>query len=213
MDPITGLAIGKGVIGGIQALVGGGRAGKAQRELEGMVNSYQPNASITDYYNKALQRYSNNPYNSASYQNQMQNVNRNIATGIGGLQDRRSALGGITSLVQAGNDASLRAVAGAEQQGAQALGQLGQATGMKATEDRRKFDMKYNLLALKAGAGNQMMNTGIQNVFGAAGDMANYYTAKEMYGGNGGQEPQVKSSKVFKQIGTNPGGSPHFGYE
>lgn len=186
MDPLTGLAIGKGLFGLGQAVFGGGKARRATRELESMANNYQPNASINDLYNKALSRYSANPYNSASYQNQMQNVNRNVSSGISGLQDRRSALGGITSMVQAGNDASLRAVAGAEQQGAQALGQLSQATGMKADEDRRKFDMKYNLLAMKAGGANQTMNTGISNMFSAAGDMTNYLTAKQFYGGGAG---------------------------
>ena len=44
----------------IQGIFGGGARRKAQKELEGMVNNYQPNASIMDYYNKALSKYSSN---------------------------------------------------------------------------------------------------------------------------------------------------------
>lgn len=180
MFPIAaaaGAALGIG-----QSIIGGIRANKAQKEMERMANSYKPNASIVDYYNKALQRYNVNPYQSATYRNQMQNVNRNVAAGIGAAQDRRGGLAAIGAITQGANDASLRAVAGAEGQQAQALSQLGQATGMKAQEEFKPFEMKYNLQAMKASGGNQMQNAGMQNIFNGAGAAQDYYTAKKIYG-------------------------------
>jgi hypothetical protein len=182
----AGLAIGQGVMGLAQTILGGSAAHKAQKQMEGMVNNYQPNQSIMDYYSKALNRYNVNPYNSNLYQMQSNNIQRGTASGINALQDRRSALAGVSSLVQGQNDGLLKAAAAAEGQQGQALNQLGQATGMKAQEDSKKFDMKYNLLAMKAGGNNQTMNAGIQNMFGGMGGLSNMATQGLLGGGGGG---------------------------
>jgi hypothetical protein len=183
----AGLAIGQGVMGLAQTILGGSAAHKAQKEMEGMVKNYQPNQSIMDYYSKALNRYNVNPYNSNLYQMQSNNIQRGTASGINALQDRRSALAGVSSLVQGQNDGLLKAAAAAEGQQGQALNQLGHATGMKAQEDSKKFDMKYNLLAMKAGGGNQTMNAGIRNVFGGMGSLSNLDSAGLLKGnGNSG---------------------------
>lgn len=156
----------------LQGIFGGVARRKAQKELEGMVNNYQPNASILDYYNKALSKYSANPYTSQYYQNQQNQIQRNLSTGINALQDRRSALAGISNSVQMANDATAKAGANAEQQQRQDLGILGAATGMKSAEDRRKFDMKYNLLAQKAGQSATTENMGYRNIFGGLSNLA-----------------------------------------
>jgi hypothetical protein len=205
----AGLAIGQGVMGLAQTILGGSAAHKAQKQMEGMVNNYQPNQSIMDYYSKALNRYNVNPYNSNLYQMQSNNIQRGTASGINALQDRRSALAGVSSLVQGQNDGLLKAAAAAEGQQGQALNQLGQATGMKAQEDSKKFDMKYNLLAMKAGGNNQTMNAGIQNMFGGMGGLANMGTAGLLGGSSGGGGGRSLS---MTQIGSNTDGSPHFGY-
>ena len=169
-------------VGGlIQGIFGGGARRKAQKELEGMVNKYQPNSSIMDYYNKALSKYSSNPYTSQFYQNQQNQIQRNLATGVSALQDRRSALAGIGKSVQIANDATARAGANAEQQQRQDLGILGAATGMKAGEDRRKFDMKYNLLAQKAGQSASTGNMGYRNIFGGLSNLANVNWGEKKY--------------------------------
>jgi hypothetical protein len=204
----AGLAIGQGVMGLAQTILGGSAAHKAQKQMEGMVNNYQPNQSIMDYYSKALNRYNVNPYNSNLYQMQSNNIQRGTASGINALQDRRSALAGVSSLVQGQNDGLLKAAAAAEGQQGQALNQLGQATGMKAQEDSKKFDMKYNLLAMKAGGNNQTMNAGIQNMFGGMGGLANMGSAGLLGGSSGGGG----RSQSMTQIGSNTDGSPHFGY-
>ncbi len=173
MDPSTVLAVADGAkklastpFAVAQGIFGFLKSKKYEKQLQGMVDNYKPNQSIMDYYNKALTKYNANPYQSAMYNQQQKMAGRNLATGISSLQGRRSALAGIGSLVQGANDASLRAAAGAEQDQAQDLSQLGQATGMKAGEDKYKFENKYNLLAMKAGAANSMMNTGIKNLMG-----------------------------------------------
>ena len=165
----------------IQGIFGGGARRKAQKELEGMVNNYQPNASIMDYYNKALSKYSSNPYTSQFYQNQQNQIQRNLATGVSALQDRRSALAGIGKSVQIANDATARAGANAEQQQRQDLGVLGSATGMKAGEDRRKFDMLYNLKAMKAGQSATTENMGYRNIFGGLSNLATMDWGEKKY--------------------------------
>lgn len=162
-------------VGLVQSIVGGIRAHKAQKELERLgTPAYTPNQGINDYYNKALARYSLSPYESATYKNQMNQIGRNTASGLSALRDRRMILGGVSNLVQGANDASLKAVSAAEAEQGQRLSQLGSAANSKAADDRIAFqynkimpyEKKYNLLAMKAGGGNQVMNAGLQNIFG-----------------------------------------------
>lgn len=174
---------------GAQALLGLGQTlfsgqRKAQKNLEQHLNSYKPNQGIMDFYTKALSKYNANPYTSASYNRQTQNANRNLTTGLSSLQDRRSGLAGVGSLVQGANDASLKAVGQAEQDQSQDLAQLGQATGMKAQEDKYKFEGKYNLLSQKAGAASQTTNAGISNLFGGLGGIQDYANINK-FGGDG----------------------------
>lgn len=180
------LGIAQAVLGAGQALFGGGKARRAQRELEGMVDDYKPNQSIMDYYTKALNKYNANPYQSASYNNIMRNAGRNLTTGISSQQDRRSALASVGNLVQGANDTAERAAARAEADQAQDLAQLGQATAMKDREDKYKFEAKYNLLSQKAGAANAGVNAGISNIFGGLGSIQDYALANKIYGTNGG---------------------------
>ena len=178
-------AIGQAALGIGQSIFGGGKARRAQKELEGMVNNYKPNQSILDYYTKALNKYNANPYQGAGYQAANQFAQRGVASGINALQDRRSALAGVGGLVQGANDANLKAVAQAENQQSQDLAQLGQATQMKDREDKYKFENKYNLLSMKAGAANQTANAGISNLFGGLGGITDYAMINKMYGGGG----------------------------
>lgn len=195
---IPGIA--SGVIGGIQSLVGGGRERRATRALEKHISAYRTPTSILDYYNKALQRYNANPYTSALYNQQQEMARAGTAQGIASLQDRRSALGGVSSLVRGQNDALLKAAATAEGQQAQALGQLGQASAMKGADDRYKFEQKANLLAMKAGGGARIMNAGLQNIYGGLGNLSNYYMAKNYYGGGNGAENRSGGGQDYDYI-------------
>jgi hypothetical protein len=182
--PYAGIA--QGILGVGQAIFGGAKARSAQKQLEGMVNNYKPSESIMDFYSKALNKYNANPYQSNMYNQSMRTAGRNLTTGISALQDRRSALAGVSNLVQGANDASQNAAARAEQQQSQDLAQLGQATSMKDREDKYKFEAKYNLLSQKAGAASQGANAGISNLMGGIGSIQDYALINKMYGGSGG---------------------------
>src|ERR1700743_2151780 len=96
--------------GGIQALLGGGKAKRAQRALENLQTpTTTSNQSISDYYNQAL-----NPYSSLEYQLQKQNAGQNLATGLSAAQDRRGGLAAIGGLVRQANNSGLAAAANAQ---------------------------------------------------------------------------------------------------
>lgn len=191
VDPLTIMA-GAQAIGGIaQGITGffGGR--KARKQLENLQTpTYTPAKSISDYYAEAKQRYNTSPYASTMYNTQMQNINRNTAQGIAGLQSRRLGIGGISSLIQGQNDAMLKAAGAAELQRDQRFGQLGAASQAMAGEERQAFNInkmmpyerRYNLLAMKAQANNQLLNAGMQNVMGAG---QTYLMGRSMQGGQG----------------------------
>jgi hypothetical protein len=104
----------QGVAGIAQAIGGGIQAKRAEKKLNKLVDSYKPNESIMDYYNKALSRYNANPYTSNMFNMQKQAIDRNVASGVNSLQSRRGAVAGINSLVQSANDGYLKAAATAE---------------------------------------------------------------------------------------------------
>lgn len=172
--PVTiGLATaGVGLVQGVAGYFG---AKKARKQLEGLQSpTYTPAKSVSDYYNQALSRYQQSPYQSNLYKMQSQNIARGTAQGIAGLQDRRSALSGISGLIQGQNDAQLKALVGAEQDQNQKFSQLGSASQAMGAEERQAFNInqmmpyerRYNLLAMKAQANNQLMNAGLQNIAG-----------------------------------------------
>lgn len=164
------------IAGGIfQAISGRKRARKAESALENLeVPTYAANKSILDYYNKALARYSVDPSQSALYKRSMQDVDRGVAGAVAGLQDRKSAVGGLASILRASSDAKLNAEVAAERQRDQRFSELQGATGMKAGDERLQyqynqlapFEKNYNLLSAKAAGGNQLMNAGMLNIFG-----------------------------------------------
>lgn len=179
-------AIAKGVFGGIQSLFSG--RGKAEKDLEKYAESYRVSPGILDYYNKALSRYSSNPYTSQYYQNQSNQINRNMASGINAAQDRRGGLAAISSLNQQSNDAYAKAGVNAEGLQGQALGQLGQAANMKNQAEQKGFDMKYNLKAMKAGQAAKRQNDGIQNIYGGLSDATKLFAL----GGEGKEDKPLQ---------------------
>lgn len=162
-------------LGAIQTGIGffGGR--KARRELENLSTpSYAPNAAISSYYKTALDRYQTNPYNSQQYTVAMQNARRNQAAGLSALNERRGGVAGVSRLTALTNDAALKAGVQAEQQQNARFQQLGSATQAKAADDRYGFQInqmlpyqkKYNLLTQKVQGMNQLLNSGLSNLYG-----------------------------------------------
>jgi hypothetical protein len=207
MDPMMLQAImGKaestkqGIGGLIQAGIGlfGGR--KARKALENLQTPvYTPAKSISDYYAEAKNRYGISPYASTLYKATQQGIGRNINQGISALQDRRLGIGGISSLMQAGNDATLKAGIAAEQEQNQRFGQLGAASQAMAGEERQAFNInkimpyekRYNMLAMKAQGYNELLNSGLKNIFGGSQAGAAYGSA---LGGMSGMQGQSNPS-------------------
>lgn len=210
----VGASVAQAGIGLVQGIGGLIQSKRAQNQLENLKSpSYTPNQAIGDYYSKALSRYSANPFQSSLYKMQNQNIQRSTAQGISALNDRRLGIGGIGSLIQGQNDSLLKAGAAAESQQGQQLQQLGAATGMKAADDKYAFQtnqlmpyqQKYNLLAGKAAGGNQILNSGIQNLFGGLGSYGEDQTAKQIYGTYKQRNPKTQGlgNGIGNSVGPN----------
>lgn len=181
-----------GGLGLVQAGVGFFKSKKAQSQIQNLQTpNYKPNQAISDYYQQALQKANTSPYASNFYQQAQKTEGRNLATGIGALQDRRSAVGNIGALVQGSDDAQQRAGVQAEGLQRQAFGQLGNAVNMQSADYQRQFEYnkeapyekQLQLDQAKAVAGSQMENAGFQNAFGALGSASQIGMLKNLYGG------------------------------
>jgi hypothetical protein len=177
---------------------------KRAKELEQFAQQsplYKGSKSIDDYYQQAMNRYKENPYQSQQYQLGAMNAQRATAQGLGALQDRRSAIGGISRLALGQNAAMQNLGAQAEAQRNARFGQLGGATQMKTAEDYKKFDINqmtpYNrmlqLKQYKAQAAADQYNAGMQSVASGASNIA----MTGMSSGGFGTKAKVPSATDF----------------
>jgi len=86
---------------GILAIGSNRQRKKRERELDEYAKQsplYEGSKPISEYYQQALNRYNENPYQSLQYQIGQKNIQRATAQSLGALQDRRSAIGGISRL-------------------------------------------------------------------------------------------------------------------
>lgn len=192
------VAAGVGVVslgtGIYKSLRAGSQAKKARSALENQKTpQYAPNKAINDYYQNALARYQAGPYNSAEYGAAKKNAAGGLATGLNFLQGRKSALAGVGGLVQQYDNNLDRAGAQAEARRGQELSILGNATGMKAGDDRFGFNVnammpyqnKRNLYASQLSGANQLLNSGLQDIGSGINNAASIYSTEKMYGGGG----------------------------
>ena len=171
----AGVSVGNAILGGIKS----GRARREQMAAEtNLANLAQTSPlrkeskSLNDYYQQALNRYKESPYQSAAYQQAMQNARRTTASGLSALQDRRSAIGGISRLGSMESGASQRAVAQGEQMQAQRFSELSRATQMKKRDEDELFDInvmtpyqrRLQLGQMKAAAAGERYNAGLQMI-------------------------------------------------
>ena len=171
---VTSAAIGTGL--GVYTTIKGQEAqNKAQRTLEQQAKNsplYKPDKSINDYYQEAMNRYQENPYQSQAYQVGAMNAQRATAQGINALQDRRSAIGGIGRLAAGQNMAMQNLGTQAENYRQQQFGRLGSAAQLKSADYQRQFDINemtpYNrnlqLEQMKAQAAGERYNAGMQMI-------------------------------------------------
>lgn len=180
---------GASLVGGIiQSSAGRRREKNAEQAIENSKSpAYYADNSILDYYNKALQRYSSNPYTSAQYMYGVQQGKSATASAVSALQDRRSAVGSIGKIIGLENNNALRQGVAAENEQAQILGQLGNAAGAKTSEDRNQFNnnlllpyqQKLQILGLKASGGAAERSAGWQNIFNGIGSAGMAYAGSD----------------------------------
>ena len=206
-------AIGQTALGLGQAIIGGINTRKAQKQLERLQTpTYTKSQSIMDYYNKALQMYNVNPYQSNQYQADIQQGQRNQAAGIGALQNRASAVGGIARMTALSNENALNAGLNAEKEQSRRFGELGNAAQMRSAEDKMAFqynqlapyEKQYNLLAARAGANANTVNSGISNIFGGFKSAQDYGNLNKLYSlqSNDTQKTNAYLANIIKLIGT-----------
>lgn len=177
-------AAGAGALaGGISAIGSNKRRKARERELDEYAKQsplYAGSKPISEYYQQALNRANENVYQSQQYQMGGMQARRATAQGLGALQDRRSAIGGISRL-EAGQNAALQSLgAQAEAQKNQRFGQLGEATQMKNADLMQQFDINkmtpynriFGLKQMKAQAANQEYAQDVQNTFSSLGNLA-----------------------------------------
>ena len=225
----VGVSAGSAIWGGIKA----GKARKEQKGAEAQLERLAQNSplrkeskALNDYYQEALNRYNENPYQSAAYQQAMQNARRTTASGLGALQDRRSAIGGISRLGSMESGASQRAVAQGEQMQAQRFNQLGQATQMKKRDEDELFDInkmtpyqrKLQLEQMKGAAAGERYNAGMQmlgqSLSNAAAGGLQYMESnpgqnpfKGLFGNNS-NSPSLSNASLSSDILGMPGSKP-----
>jgi hypothetical protein len=187
MSPLVAITLAQAGLGALQASTSGAKA--RERELEAYAKQsplYKGSKSVDDYYQEAMNRYRENPYQSQQYQMGAMEARRATAQALGAMQNRR-VLGDISRLAEREKSNLQMLGAQAEAQRNARFGQLGGATQMKTGEDYRKFDINqmtpYNrmlqLKQLKAQAANDRYNAGLQMIGGAASNAA----LGAMYGG------------------------------
>lgn len=191
------------------------RRKRRERELDEMAKEsplYQGSKPISEYYQAALNRYKENPYQSQQYQVGARNVQRATAQGIGALQDRRSALGGISRLAQGQADALTNLGVSAENQRNARFGQLGGATQMKNQDLMQQFQInqqdpylrKFGLQQMKAQAANEEYARDVSNVMGSLSNAASIGMSAAGTGGGKAGKLSRGISKVGSMIKQGP---------
>jgi len=210
---IGAVAAGTGALaGGISAIGSNQKRKSRERELDQYAQQsplYKGSKSIDDYYQQAMNRYKENPYQSQQYQLGAMNAQRATAQGLGALQDRRSAIGGISRLALGQNAAMQNLGAQAEAQRNARFGQLGGATQMKTAEDYKKFDINemtpYNrvlgLKQMKSAAANEEYARDVQNTMSSLSNLASVGMSADFGGLGGGKKSKGGIYSGNKYIG------------
>ena len=181
---IGATAAGAGALaGGISAIGSNQRRKSRERELDEFAQQsplYQGSKPVSEYYQEAMNRYKESPYQSQQYQLGAMNARRATAQGLGALQDRRSAIGGISRL-EAGQNAAMQNLgAQAEAQRDSRFSQLGGATQMKNADLMQQFDInkmtpynrQFGLKQMKSAAANEEYSKDVSNTFNSLGNLA-----------------------------------------
>lgn len=206
--------------GGISALSANKERKASEARLDQMANQsplYQGSKPISEYYQQALNRYNENPYQSQQYLTGKKNIERAGAAGVSALQDRRAGVGSIGRIVQSQADALGSLGGQAEAQKSQRFGELGQATQLKNADIQQQFDInkmtpynrKFGLAQYKAQAANERYNNAVAQTFNSLGNMASLGMSAGTGKTGGGAPAMGPSSKdIVEGWSTNPSSRP-----
>lgn len=199
----------------VTALISGASALKKRKDAkdaetaaeEALKNSpkYAANRSILNYYDEALRKYNVNPTDTREFKATKQGINQGTVQGLRALQDRRSGLAGVPTLVANQNNSLLKAAVNSENRKAQELGVVGQAAGMKAGEESAAFrqnelypfEGRYNLLTMKAAGARAGQRQDTQNLYNNASAAAGLY--------DGGDTETMQQNSFGQRYGTQGG--------
>lgn len=191
------------------------KAKKAENQLEDSLNNapkYKPNSSILQYYDEALRKYNANPSDTREYKMASQGIKQGTVQGLNYLQDRRSGLAGVPTLIANQNNSLLKAAVNSENRKAQEFGVLGNAANMKAGQEAKAFqqnelypfEAKYNLLSAKAAGNRAAQRQETSNVFNNLGAAASLYDGGDMNWGTGRNQWGQQTRTVAGQSFTKP---------
>jgi hypothetical protein len=179
----TGASVLSAGYGIYQGITNQNKADKAQSRLEKLAaNSpiYKPDKSIHDYYQQALNRYNENPFQSAGYAESLKQANRTAANILKAGQSRGAAIGMAPKIDQLIQDQKDRAIANAIQNKNTQFSQLGGATNMQGNQTAKAFDInqltpyktRMGLNEMEMSAANEQAGAGYQNAVAGIGNIA-----------------------------------------
>ena len=183
-------------LGTANAISGSKKQKSAQRALDEQAKNspiYKPDKGIDKYYQEAMSRYMENPFQSQQYQLGAMNARRATAQGLSAFNDRRAGIGGATKLAAVQNSAMQNLGGQAENQKNQRFNQFANATQMKSGDYQRQFDFNkmtpYNrrlqLEQMKAQAGGERYNAGMQMIGQGINNFGTYASAGGLKGSKG----------------------------
>ena len=169
----TGASVLGTAFGIYQGINANNRADEAQARIDKLAKNspiYKPDKSIQDYYQQALNRYNENPFQSAGYVESLKQANRTAANVLKAGQSRGAAIGMAPRIDQMVQDQKDRAISGAVQNKSAQFSQLGSATNMKGGQTAKAFDINqltpYNtrlgLDQMQLSAANEQFGGGVQ---------------------------------------------------
>ena len=211
----TGIAAASLLYGIYKGEKGAQQQSDAQKAMEAQARNsplWKPDKSVNDYYQAELNRFLENPTQSAQYKLGEMNANIATAQGINALQYKKSAIGGIDALGRNQNFALQNLGAQSVAQQAQKGAQLGTATQMMNAENQFGFDVnkmtpynrQFGLTQEKAAAGGQMANAGQQTAAAGLNNLSAIYAAKAKTSQQKDYLNFLKSQQLNSQI---PGSS------
>lgn len=158
-------------------------ADESQARLDKLAKNspiYRPDKSIYDYHQEALNRYKENPFQSAAYIQTTKQANRTAANVLKAGQSRGAAIGMAPKINQMVQDQKDRAIAGAIQQKDSQFSQLGSAANMQAGQTAKAFDInqmtpyktRLGLTAQELASQNEQAQAGWQGAISGISNIA-----------------------------------------